>query len=101
MVRGYAFNARGQFLRHFLWPVLCFLENAKKFLTMLYHNSRFPKISYGKKLHDHVVKSVDNVMYDHWDWDFEEFATRYSYYENMVVTALRQSWGKDSDEDAI
>lgn len=68
------------------------VENAKKFLALLYNNSRFTEISYGKKLHDHVVDSVDNVMCDH--WSFEEFAMWYSYYENMVITALRQSWGK-------
>lgn len=72
------------------------VENAKKFLSMLYSNSRFPEIPYGKKLHDHVVERVDNVMCDH--WDFEEFAMWYSYYENMVITALRQSWGKDCEE---
>ena len=36
---------------------------------MLYSNSRFPEIPYGKKLHDHVVERVDNVMCDHWDFD--------------------------------
>ena len=72
------------------------VENAKKFLSMLYNNSRFAEISYGKKLHDHVVESVDNVMFNH--WDFEEFSVWYSYYENMVVTALRTSWGKDCEE---
>lgn len=60
---------------------------------MLYNNSRFTEISYGKKLHDHVVESVDNVMCNH--WDFEEFSSWYSYYENMVITALRHSWWKD------